>query len=102
MGFCWLDNMEDEVCNIFEINFFYSQCVWNMEVYNDILWVVLGVFSFICMLVFIDYGMVVFGFGDWIIYNCWINVIFKGFNQVDDVCDDDVFVFIEVVVNEVI
>lgn len=100
MGFRWLDNTEDEVCNTFEINSPYSQRVWDMEVYNDTLWVASGAFSSTRTPVPTDHGMAAFGSGDWTIYNRWTNATFKGFNQADDARDDDVFALIEVAVNE--
>lgn len=101
MGFRWLDNTSDNSCNTFEIQSPYSQRVWNMEVYNDTLWVAAGAFSSTRTPVATDHGMAAFASGEWTIYNRWTNDTFKGFNQDNDVRDDDVFALIEVAVNEV-
>ncbi|MEL6970382.1 MAG: two-component regulator propeller domain-containing protein [Bacteroidota bacterium] len=100
MGFRWIDNINDEFCNTFEINSPYSQRVWNMEVYEDTLWVAAGAFENTRTPVPTDHGMASFGSGEWTIYNRWSNETFKGFNTAADARDDDVFALIEVAVNE--
>ena len=101
MGFRWLDNTADEFCNNFEINSPYSQRVWNMEVYDDTLWMAAGAFSSTRTPVATDHGMASFGGGSWTIYNRWTNETFKGFNTASDFRDDDVFAVIEAIKNEV-
>ncbi|MEZ4984084.1 MAG: hypothetical protein R2795_03440 [Saprospiraceae bacterium] len=45
MGFRWLDNTTDEICNTFEINSPFSQEVWTVDVTNDEVWISTGAYT---------------------------------------------------------
>ncbi|WP_169433375.1 two-component regulator propeller domain-containing protein [Lewinella cohaerens] len=99
MGFRWLDNTADDFCNTFEINSPYSQKVWDLEVYDDTLWLAAGAHEPNRTPIPTDHGMASLANGDWEIYNRWSKEAFKGFNTSDSQRDDDVFALIDVVKN---
>lgn len=101
MGFRWLDNKEDDLCNIFEINSPYSQRVWDIEVTEDTVWMATGAYTPNRSPIPTDHGMASFIYGRWEIYNRWSNEAFKGANTASDQRDDDVFALIDVVKNSI-
>lgn len=101
MGFRWLDNKDDDICNTFEINSPYSQRVWDIEITEDTVWMATGAYQPNRTPVPTDHGMASFADGSWSIYNRWTKDVFKGFDRNDDQRDDDVFALIEVAKNDV-
>ncbi|PTM14951.1 MAG: hypothetical protein DA408_01270 [Bacteroidetes bacterium] len=101
MGFRWLDNTTDEICNTFEINSPYSQNTWDLEILDDTLWLAAGAYEPNRTPAPIDAGMASFADGNWSIYNRWSKDAFKGANTDPNFRDDDVFALIDVEINPV-
>lgn len=100
-GFRWLDNVNDETCNTFELNSPYSTEVWDLAVADDVLWLAAGSYTPTRTPVPSDHGMASFDGSDWRIYNRWSEDAFKGFNTDPNVRADDVFALIQVEPNPV-